>query len=163
MSRSTRDPIINIRMLNRVAIPVGAAGVIASAVWAWWPVSVASDVQAERLPQPLSASTTAGLSLIDWDTFDVVMWQPFPETVVAEPPKPTAVQPTPVLLELLAIAADPHDALSAVLYDPATHKIHKVAAGQSIGDHQIEGIDMRGVDVTLAGRLSRLHLRQDTP
>ncbi len=103
----------------------------------------------------------AAQTRIDWTAFDLSLWQPFPVAFVASPTPPQPKQAVPMRLELLAIATDEDKVLSAVLYDPSTHKVHRAQAGSVISQHRIASIDTSGIDVELSGRTQRLSLERE--
>ncbi len=148
-------------MLTRATCALSAVAVLVAAVWALAPTRPSGFGGAQPSIELEAGVSTAVESLIDWTAFDVALWQPFPVDAVDEPASPRPTQTAPLSLELLAIATDEDQGLSAVLYDPGTHKIHRARAGSVISQHRIALIDAAGVDVEFAGRTQRLSLQRE--
>ncbi len=164
MSRSTHNPLRSLKLLTRSVLVVGVLASAAAVVWAFRSRGEAHTVQQGFAALPQADESTQPAQTIDWSTFDVALWQPYPTAPnTADSSRIVNRQPPQVRLELLAISVDTDKNHSAILYDPSTHKVHRVEEGSIIDRQRVASIDAGGVEIESAGRIARLSLREESP
>jgi len=145
----------------RLAQAFGAAGVIASAAWAFRPLAPAEIAapRADALPAP--PAEPAPEASFDPRVFSACLWSTPPKP--ASPAAVEAVAPVvsrPCRLQLLAIISESggQPALLAALYDPDTDTLHFVAPGECIGRRTVSDITATRVELTDGAQVDRLAL-----
>ncbi len=133
---------------------------IPAAAFAFWPLpspAFSSASSQATLPPTQTPSTPTPLNLA---AFRAPLWvAPIPPPAAPPPPPP----PPPLKLQLIAIARDPADTLSATLFDPDTAKLLTVTEGQSIGTRTLTRITPTTIEIKDAAGTRTLSLRAESP
>jgi hypothetical protein len=160
--RSLRVPLSRMSSLRGIA----TLCLLASAAWAFWPLSAAS-VSVPNIEITTSHSTAPALPPIDLAAFHTPLWvappPPPPVTIAASPPPPPPPPPPlpPLKWQLLAIVHH-GQGYRAIVYDPDSDKVLTLAEGDESGPRRIARVTPTSIDVRDTAGLRTLSLR-DTP
>lgn len=134
-------PTIGRTRVARRLMVACAAALGAQAAWSLWPLPRSAEPSAPLLATPAPPPPDARIAL-NTDAFRAPIW-----VSPAPPPAPPAAAPPPppLRVQLLAITHE-GGAHRAVLYDPATDRLHILADGDSFQRHTVERVLANGVD-----------------
>lgn len=133
------------------ALPaLGAAMVLAAALWAFMPLehpAVASPPDGAQQDPPRSPAPPMQVAL-DRSAFSTPLWVAPTPPPAPPPAAPVPTPPPPIRLQLLAVIKDQAngaDRYKAMVYDPDTDKVRVISAGEKVGASVIESVDQTGL------------------
>lgn len=160
--QSRADPVRRIRRHIRATWLFGGLALGLSALWAFGPLGEtrAAEGSGSALPQGEQGAATLVEDALDWQAFDVELWNT-PSAPQAETPGASALgQPSrPFRLRLVGITKEEGE-LFAALYDPEQDQLFIVKNGARVSRYQVTKLTLAGVTLS-DGRGSRELLIQE--
>jgi len=162
MTRLARERLLTLAVLSSLGAAAGPA--------VWWSMLPVRPLQLDAVSEREEGqSKSEASSQLDPSVFDLVLW-PEPASAIEEqrtsaaasrtapvaPPPP----PVPINLSLVAIVED-EQGWRVALYDPSEQRLVIAAGGERVGRVLVREVTAETVLLELAGRTTRLALRED--
>ncbi|WP_458789222.1 hypothetical protein [Adonisia turfae] len=161
MTRLARERLLTVALLSCAGATAGVA--------AWWSMPPVQPIELDAVPQLEERSSTSdSTSQLNPSVFDLVLW-PEPAPAIEEQRTTAATSrtapiapppPAPISLSLVAIVED-EQGWRVALYDPSEQRLVIAAGGERVGRVLVREVTAETVLLELAGRTTRLALRED--